>query len=177
MKKLFSIPFILVLALIPMLSLSSCDSDDPNNWPDIDYYPITFDISCVNSLGLDLLDTETEGNIVNNDIRVLYDGEWYRLSESAWPEHASRTYFAQWHTPYIETVKAPDGAMTKTIRIGEIDGGKTATTDIILSIGNRSFNLSVTNKVKPGTLKVTRHYYLDGKKIDNDRGFYSIILK
>lgn len=43
MKKLFSIPFILVLALIPMLSLSSCDSDDDDdNYKDliVDYAPI-----------------------------------------------------------------------------------------------------------------------------------------
>ena len=159
-----------------MLSLSSCDNDDPKSWPDIDYSPITFDISCVNSQGLDLLDSETEGNIVDDDIKILYNGEWYQLSECQRPELESRSYFALWHSPYIETVKAPDGAMTNTIRIGEIDGGENATTDITLSIGDRSFSLRVTNKVKPGTLKVTRHYYLDGKETDNNRGFYRIIL-
>lgn len=175
MKRLHLYFVTIFSALTISYALSSCDNDDPKSWPDICYSPITFDISCVNSQGLDLLDAETEGNIVDDDIKILYDGEWYPLRECPWPELTGRS-FALWHSPYITTVKAPDGAMTNTIRIGEIDGGENVTTDITLSIGDRSFNLRVTNSVKPGTIKIKRHFYLDDKKTDNNWGFYRIIL-
>lgn len=177
MKKLFSLPFILVLALIPMLSLSSCDSDD-DNYKDliVDYAPIEFDVACVNTQGEDLLDEKTTGCVIEESIKVQYEDQWYPLSESPESPHESRYYLPTWYNPYICTVKDPDGVMKKVIRIGEIDGSTNGTTVVTLSIGNRVFKLKATNKIKKAT-EVTRHYYLDGKKIDNDRGFYSIILK
>ena len=179
MKKLFSIPFILVLALIPMLSLSSCDSDDDDdNYKDliVDYAPIEFDVACVNSQGEDLLDEKTTGCVIDESIKVQYEDQWYPLIDNPWADYESRAYYAIWHSPYIATVKDTDGVMKKVIRIGEIDGSTNGTTVVTLSIGNRMFKLKATNKIKKVT-EVTRNYYLDGKKIDNDRGFYSIILK
>lgn len=177
MKKLFSLLFILVLALIPMLSLSSCDSDDDNyKGLIVDYAPIEFDVACVNSQGEDLLDEKTTGCVIDESIKVQYEDQWYPLSDNPWADYESRAYYAIWHSPYIATVKDTDGVMKKVIRIGEIDGSTNGTTVVTLSIGNRVFKLKATNKIKKVT-EVTRHYYLDGKKIDNDRGFYSIILK
>ena len=177
MKKLFSLLFILVFALIPMLSLSSCDSDDDNyKGLIVDYAPIEFDVACVNSQGEDLLDEKTTGCVIDESIKVQYEDQWYPLIDNPWADYESRAYYAIWHSPYIATVKDPDGVMKKVIRIGEIDGSTNGTTVVTLSIGNRVFKLKATNKIKKAT-EVTRHYYLDGKKIDNDRGFYSIILK
>lgn len=177
MKKLFSLPFILVLTLVPMLSLSSCDSDDDNyKGLIVDYAPIEFDVACVNSQGEDLLDEKTTGCVIDESIKVQYEDQWYPLSESPESPHESRYYLPIWYNPYIATVKDIDGVMKKVIRIGEIDGSTNGTTVVTLSVGNRMFKLKATNKIKKVT-EVTRHYYLDGKKIDNDRGFYSIILK
>lgn len=171
------------MALAMALSFGSC-SDEPSNLDNkdldefllIDYNPINFNVACVNGQGDDLLDKNTNGNIINNDIKIKYDGQWYPLSESPESPHESRYYLPTWYNPYIGTVKDPDGVMKKVIRIGEIDGSTNGTTVVTLSIGNRVFKLKATNKIKKAT-EVTRHYYLDGKKIDNDRGFYSIILK
>lgn len=174
MKKLFSIPFILVLALIPMLSLSSCD-DDKNKGLLVDYAPIVFDVACVNSQGEDLLDVNTADNIINEEIKVQYAGQSYPLTENPLAAHESRYYLAIWHGAFIRTIKTPDGVMTKTIYIGEIDGSETATTDLTLSIGTRNFKLTATNKIKKN-LDAERHYYLDGVEIDNQRGFYRIVL-
>ena len=196
MKKLFSLPFILVLALIPMLSLSSCD-DDKNKGLLVDYAPIVFDVACVNSQGEDLLDVNTADNIINirymylrdheapsyrafsyfinEEIKVQYAGQSYPLTENPLAAHESRYYLAIWHGAFIRTIKTPDGVMTKTIYIGEIDGSETATTDLTLSIGTRNFKLTATNKIKKN-LDAERHYYLDGVEIDNQRGFYRIVL-
>lgn len=65
------------LTFLSCCLLTAC-GDDGNGIRREDYYPRPILLHIINSDGENLLDPDVEGNILGNDIKVLYKGETYR---------------------------------------------------------------------------------------------------
>ncbi|MFI3285746.1 MAG: hypothetical protein R3Y08_03750 [Rikenellaceae bacterium] len=64
------------------ITIVTTDKYDDIIW---DYTPMTLDISVVNDKGEDLLDKSVDGNILDNEITITYDGNTYGLGKGAEP--------------------------------------------------------------------------------------------
>ncbi len=78
MKKLNL--FRILLLVVPILSLVSCDKDDDIKW---DINPVNARIVILNEEGQNLLVPEVEGSLYLSDIKAEYKGKTYSASWSA----------------------------------------------------------------------------------------------
>lgn len=72
--------FFMLLAVALSL-FTACSNDDEHLIWDI--YPIEFHIYVQDAAGRDLLNPETEGNILKQDIYAIYDLKNYKLNEES----------------------------------------------------------------------------------------------
>lgn len=109
MKKIL---FIHIAALITILQ--GCDSN--NRCENVERDLITPDICIVvtNAVGENLLDPDVEGNILDSDITVEYNGETYALTDKN-----TRASKPVWHGLRIE--KFDYGDDRPTLKFGEFD--------------------------------------------------------
>ena len=150
-----------VLLCLPLFS--SC-SEDNNGEDDLiiwDFAPINFYMTVQDAEGNDLLSPTTEGNILNQDIKAIYQGKEYRLDELALPD--TKVYLARMYGLHI--VETEDGR--SLLCFGELQGEDTyedetitldwgdGTTDVI------TFSSRLTWK-SPEEPEFDRHFYLNG---------------
>ncbi len=109
MKKLFFSAF----AILTSLVFTGCDDGGDNMIWDFNNYDVV--VFLKSSDGKNLLDRDTEGNIVGNEITVEYGGETYRLNEPR-----TRDNLARWQGLRIENYygyRGDDG--TPALMFGE----------------------------------------------------------
>ena len=158
----------LLLSLMMLLPFASCGDDDVIT----DYYPIILTVEFVNRDNRNLLDPETQGNLLDEIIKVKCDGVEYEVDPKAVGDRNSRYYLPTWSDPYVGNALLYDGSIQKCIIIGEFDGAKNDTKTVTISVRDKNYVLSFTNKIKGN--KVKRQFYLDGKPNAYDGSAYII---
>lgn len=158
----------LLLSLVMLLPFASCGDDDVIT----DYYPIILSVEFVNSDNQNLLEPETQGNLLDEIIKVKCDDVEYEVDPKAVSGPNSRYYLPTWSDPYVGNALMPDGSIQKCVIIGEYDGAENATKTVTISVRGKNYALSFTNKVKGD--KVKRQFYLDGKPNAYDGSAYII---
>ena len=157
---LFSL-FISLFLCLPLLS--SC-SEDNNGEDDLiiwDFAPINFYFIVQDAEGNDLLNPLTEGNILNQDIKAIYQGKEYKLDEPVQPD--TKAYLATMYG--LRFVEEEDGHCL--LYFGELQGEDTyedetitldwgnGTTDVITFSSRLTWN-------SPKDPEFDRHFYLNG---------------
>lgn len=137
-----------------------------------DYYPIILSVEFVNNDNQNLLEPETQGNLLDEIIKVKCDDVEYEVDPKAVSGPNSRYYLPTWSDPYVGNVLMPDGSIQKCLNIGEYDGAENGTKTVTISVRDKNYVLSFTNKVKGD--KVKRQFYLDGKPNAYDGSAYII---
>lgn len=155
-------PLLIIAAIAAGFFLLSCEKNEGLIW---DFTPIEFQIRATDHSGKDLLDSQTEGNIVGNGFRVLYDDNYFYLSDNAIELNTTRYYM-----PNLYGTKITKDEMGYVLKLGEFDGQKNCDiTDIVVewsdgSTDTFSFSNEVTwRKNKP---KIKRHFYHNDKMVE-----------
>lgn len=153
--------FYYLSCLTLLAGFTSCKEEEPLIW---DYAPITYEIYVHNSEGRNLLDPSTEGNILDKDIFINYNGETLHASYG-WPENPfslthTRALPAFWYGIFIApafTQYGPD--LGNHICIGEFDGASDDEFELVIC-GN-SYDFKFVSEIgKDGSL--TRTHYMNG---------------
>lgn len=158
MKKSFSF----LLVFFASIGLISC-SKDPMIW---DYVPIYFTIYVYDDQGRNLLDPDTEDNILEDDLYFIYKGEKYDITYG-WPSQAeTRALPIVWYGGFIAPAFSPSGPYTENaIFIGEFNRiSKHESFELIL--GNSKNEISYKSKVKSNGM-VESSYFLNGHERNN----------
>ena len=168
-KKKFSL--ILLTAGITVI-LNSCKHDD--DIIAIDYTPIEYEILVVNSVGDNLLEESTPGNILNTEMYIVLAGERYdvnygRPDEPEFPyPPLTRAYMPMWYGAFIAPYWYPYPELPERdnrLYVGEFPGDARSEVTFELYLDGHSYEISYINK-KINGLDIDRHFYLDGKEIE-----------
>ena len=157
--------FSLLIGFVLCQALFSSCSENEENPDDIiwDFAPINFTLSVQDEQGNDLLNPQTEGNILNQDIKAIYQEKTYRMDELAMP--VTKAYMAILYG--LRHVEAEDGRWL--LRFGELQGERTydnetitldwgdGTSDVITFSSRLTWN-------SPEDPEFDRHFYLNGVK-------------
>ncbi len=165
----------MLAALLPMLMLTGCKSDDDDVliW---DIYPITMYVYIADADGNNLLDPEVEGNIVDQPMTVEYKGMSYDVQwKTLWPDHSdTRAYLARFHGALHHPADVYNPASADNpwvLEIGELPGDEDYDETILLKYKNKVFNIRVVNKFTwtKGKPNVDAVVYLNGQRLPDRR--------
>jgi hypothetical protein len=166
MKKLL---FALIATVMIPLFISCDKEENDDDFVVVDFVPIEFLIHIVNEQGEDLLNPDTEGSIVDEDIRMIYNGKEYSLQEDS-QEAATRYYLPRFYGLRVSKIEYEDSPYYNKyfLYIGEFDGAKDCENCTVKVIcGDGSYDtFSYSNKMKrdkKGMLDSIRHFYHNGK--------------
>lgn len=101
------------LLILVISTLQSCDIGNDMIW---DIYPVNISFYVQDREGNDLLNPTTEGNILKNDIKVLYNGEEYPRDKDM---SKTRAYLA-----VLSGLKTDKYGNDYLLIFGEFDGAK-----------------------------------------------------
>lgn len=182
MKKL--LPYILLT--VSIFGFTSCN-DSGENDPDmfVDYIHVYFNIAVENNNGENLLDPQTDGNILSLPMSIIYEGEESPLiigASDEVEEYATRALPCTWYGGFISSYFPGDEPIVDStlnrIYIGQFMGGIEGTKDVKLVISNKVYDLSFTTK-KNGWKVESYKFYMNGELIQDNNlptGYYKIIL-
>ena len=164
MKKLL---FTLVATVMIPLFIS-CDKEENDDFVVVDFMPIEFLIHIVNEKGEDLLNPDTKGSIVDEDIRMIYNGKEYSLQEDT-QKNATRYYLPTFYGLRVSQIQYEESPYHNKyfLYIGEFDGAvdcENCTVKVIW--GDSSCDtFSYSNKMKRDKKGIhsIRHFYHNGK--------------
>lgn len=165
MKRKFLNPALIVAVLSLLCGFSSCKDDSDVI---IDYYPIVLQVWVQDAEGNNLLDPDYPENILDENISIVYKNEISEVVMGRPDDFGpTRAYLPHWYGAYISPAEYLYGdkeyfSSDNRIFIGEFDGGKNGEFNVVLTIGEKSYNLSWTNKVNH--LDIKRQFFIDGKK-------------
>lgn len=172
---------ILFAGTLLAVTLTSCNDD--NDMPIYDYSPYTLLISVENPAGENLLDPETEGNILDETVEMDYDGKTYTMNivEPGTPLHTvkpeSRYFMPSFYglVVYSYPKEYVPELSTNHLYFGEFDcaySGNYVCTLRIPSHGiTRKFEIGIVNK----NHEVRTSLSVDGKEQGQD-GIYTLVL-
>lgn len=170
------INFSLIAAMIfGLCGLSACDDDSDLI---VDYSPIVLQVWVKDAQGNNLLDPDNPDNILDEEMWIDYKNEVSVVGMGQPdPSGLTRAYLPQWYGAYIAPAEylywdQEYFSIDNRIFIGEFDGGNNGEFNVVLTIGDKSYNLSWTNKVNK--LNTKRQFYIDGKK--NKDSVFNITL-
>ena len=164
--------FIFFLIVGLALGLNSCKHDD--DIIAIDYTPIEYEVLVVNSVGDNLLEESTPGNILEKEMYIELAGERYdvnygRPDEPEFPyPPLTRVYMPMWYGAFIAPYWYPYPELPERdnrLYVGEFPGDARSEITFILYLDGHSYEISYVNK-KINGLDIDRHFYLDGKEIE-----------
>ena len=149
-----------LLVSLTFISFASCsDKDDPDMiW---DYVPVHYAFYFHNLEGRNLLDPSTEGNILDQEIYIIRNGE--RIDANyGWPEPIhSRMILAEWYGVFIAPSFSHYGPdMGNGIFIGEFDGSENEDGFELVVCGN-SYEIKFESHIQKDG-HVERQYYMNG---------------
>lgn len=173
MKKLLS----LLLFPLLLLSLSACGDDEMI----YDFNPVELHISVVDEQGNSLLCENVENSIVGSPIIFTEGSDCYPVDwESG--KMLSRYYLPHFHGAlYMPTIKWTGTQWVVSdeweISFGELDGSESFDRTLKVVLLGQDFELRVTNNVKwkRNKPKIKRHYYLNGKELEDSH--YTLVVK
>lgn len=156
--------FYTALFTLVVILISGCDSNSDSDiiW---DVAPLEFYIEVVNSEGADLLNPETSGNIVGDDIKAIYLDNTYSYGEGVSAIPPTRYYMPRFYglMPYV-TSEGEYG-----MSFGELDGAKNYKNEkITLEWSDKSQDIitfSHTCEWKKGALLLNTVVYLNGTEV------------
>ncbi|MDO4789604.1 MAG: hypothetical protein Q3998_01395 [Porphyromonas sp.] len=167
MKRNFStlLHLFALLLVVPLLT-SSCKDKDPDII--FDFYPLNIEIEVADKEGRDLLDANTPGNLLSQDVTATFLGKTFRMGERIdrpTPD-VFRAYMPTFHGLLVGTNK--NGR--KALFFGELAGNSTfKSEELVLNWGNgwQKDVITISQKVhsKGNDIKVIRSFYLNGKRI------------
>lgn len=146
------------------LSLTGC-----SELREIDLAEVTLCVELRDPSGVDLLNAATPGNVLGEEINVIYHGNVYNLEGTENSRIAMNWFYG------IMLVNKPIGE--SYLRIGGFSGHSTHE-ECWLCVGENRYLLSFDAKMKKdGDLK-WRKFYIDGKQSKGDivNHFYTICL-
>lgn len=152
-KSVFLLLWVAVFSLF-----TSCKNNDETDNVIWDIYPIEFHIYVQDAAGRDLLNPETENNILEQDIRAIYDQKEYKLGEKPVQTRAIYAPFMG-----LQTTQMLDGRYCLTFGyfLGDIDWGYTP---FSVKWGDGTIDhFSFDSKMywKDGKPEFNRHFYLN----------------
>lgn len=159
--------FALICAIISSC-IAGCEDNNDMCW---DISGLEMAVSIVDEDGADLLDSDSEGNIIGRKATLVIDGvATDYVIEPSHPYYRSRTYVPVF---YGVALSSYDGI--NMLNIGAFDGNDTCSYEMELIISGQTHSIKMTNNVtwKNGEPKVKRHYYFDGRQCD---GFATIVI-
>lgn len=160
MKKHLSF---IIAVITASVFLPSCEEkSDDIIW---DFAPIVFSISVTDHSGNDLLNSQTEGNIVGKGFRVLYNDNYFYLSDNSTETDATRYYM-----PHLYGAKIIEAETGYVLELGEFDGQKDCDiTDIVVEWSDGSTDkFSYSNEVtwRKNKPKIKRYFYHNDKQVE-----------
>lgn len=164
--------FLFLTLMVASLSLfTACSDDDvqPGLW---DIPPIEFNIYVQDAAGRDLLNPETENNILEQDIRAIYDQKEYKLGEKPVQTRAIYAPFMG-----LQTTQMLDGRYCLTFGyfLGDIDWGYTP---FSVKWGDGTIDhFSFDSKMywKDGKPEFNRHFYLN--EVEYEKPQFTLVKK
>lgn len=154
-----------------LFSFASCsNNDDDIIW---DYVPVVYEFYVHNVEGRNLLDPATEGNILDQEIYIIRNGE--RIdAEYGWQDPIrSRALPTTWYGVFIAPAFNPYGPdMGNAIYIGEFKGSENKEEFELMICGN-SYEIKFSSHIKKGG-DLEREYYFNGFKMSNTRYFITV---
>lgn len=162
-KSLFAI-----ICAIISFGFAGCEDDNDMCW---DISGLEMAVSVVDEDGADLLDGNSEDNIIGQTATLVIDGvATDYVIEPSHPYYRSRTY-----VPVFYGVALFSYYGRNMLKIGEFDGNDTCSHEMDLIICGQTHSIKMTNNVtwKNGKPKVKRRYYFDGRRCD---GLATIVI-
>lgn len=152
-----------------LFTASACEDDD---FPIYDVYPIIWRISIEDQNGNDLLNAETPGNVLADNITLDYNGYTYTITEPAYDYYMARWRGMQRRPTYTYTADKELGAIRYVLEIGEWPGDENADATCIFNwpeenITRQLHFTNVCKYSKSGEPKIKREYQIDGKSKDD----------
>lgn len=162
-----------LLLCLPLLIACEDDNNGGENGGGLiwDFAPINFYITVQDAEGNNLLSPQTEGNILNQDIKAIYRGKEYGLNE---PVADTKAYLATMYG--LRTWETEDGSYL--LSFGELQGESTykdETLTLDWGDGTRdviTFSSRLTWK-SPEDPEFNRHFYLNG--VEQDGSQFSLV--
>ncbi|MDE6497697.1 MAG: hypothetical protein K2L21_03450 [Muribaculaceae bacterium] len=163
MKKIKLWLPVLTLVIAAIVSCSESDSSDII-W---DFVPVEMIVKVHNAAGANLLDADTPGNILGEDISITYNGKNYDLV----PTEPGRLWPGRWYGIFLKE----DADGESYIYIGEFSGHDGYIL-CELHIGENVYDLEVKTKYSAKEGVKSREFYINGKlsKGDNPLHTYAI---
>lgn len=174
MKKILSM---LLIALMMIPALTSCNSDDDPQVTELTPYVIFVDVTDGNQ---SLLNPNNPMNILNRPMTITVDGTTTNVAvpttKPIFESASSRALPANWFGASV-------GVMTATgypyIIIGEFEGQGKYEKTIILDLNGRTYTIKVFNdsRIEYGDqLTFNRKFYLDGHELNSSSGMFRIVI-
>lgn len=167
MKRSFSTLLHLFALLFAVSFLtSSCKGEDPDII--FDFYPLNIEVEVMDKEGRDLLDANTPGNLLSQDVTATFLGKTFKMGERIdrpTPD-VFRAYMPTFHGLLIGTNK--NGR--KVLYFGELAGDTTFESEkLVLNWGNGwpedVITINQEAHRRKNDIKVTRSFYLNGKEV------------
>ena len=162
--------------------------EQPDNEPDpdiiFDIFPIELGISVTDKQGQNLLEPETEGNILNSKMYIIVNEKEYevgmeRPEQPYWPDPFTRSLPAEWYGAFIAPTfwttdsEDPDFSFNR-LWIGEFDGLDDED-KVELYLDGHQFEITITNKmIDWSNFHIDRHIYLNGEEVGSR--YFKIVL-
>lgn len=174
MKKILSM---LLIALMMIPALTSCNSDDDPQVLELNPYVIFVDVTDGNQ---SLLNPNNPVNILNRPMTITVDGTTTNVAvpttKPIFESTLSRALPANWFGASI-------GVMTATgypyIIIGEFEGQGMYEKTILLEIDYHQYTIKVFNDsriVNGDQMVFNRKFYLDGQELNSSSGMFRIVI-
>ncbi len=167
MKHILLKSFLFISLAVLFSSFQCSESDDSVIW---DFYPIELKMYVTLPDGTNLLDTELENSILENNIKAIHNGKAYPLNLDHIDDEvkvATRAYLPVFYG--LMLLKDADGI--PYLYFGEFDGGGNYENEIVTidwgdgSYNTLTFDSKLTwNKSEP---VIFRYFYLDKEKVEN----------
>lgn len=156
------------LLILVISTLLSCSRYEDGNCDIIlDIYPVDISFCIKNVMGYDLLNSATDGNITQNEIKVIYDGKEYPRDKDMSQTRASLAVFRGLYTSKYGN----DNILT----FGEFDGAKDHNKSFTIDWGDGTKDEILFTHIfelRHNNPKSYTEVYLNRKKVE---GVFTII--
>lgn len=173
LKKLLSA----LLVFILLFSFSSCGDEEMI----YDFNPIELHISVIDEQGNSLLSEDFGNNIIGISITFTEVLDQYPVDWESYKK-LSRYYLPHFYGAMYQPAIKWNGTQWAVsdeweIAFGELDGSESFDRTLKVDILGQEFELRVTNNVKwkRNKPKIKRHYYLNGKELEDNH--FTLVVK
>ncbi len=173
MKNLKNLKIVVLCLFVALFSFSSCEDNIFSNGHNMvwDIAPVRISFYVKDYDGRDLLSPSYEENILNNKIKVLYNGEEYPLNVDMSEVDRGDDAKTRAYMPIMRGLSIDKFGNDHYLKFGEIDGAKSQDIILVVDWGDGTKDtIRVIHKFRwknNGYPDSETDYYLNNKRVDS----------